>query len=401
MTADRETAPVPRPVMTTLVSTLSITLGALPIFLVGALAVFIRPEIGFSETRLGALATVYYLASAVFNVVGGRVSERFGGPRSMALAASLSMTASLGIAVVAETWLALALLLTLAGVGNGLAFPASNLSLTRGVPVRRQGVAFGIKQSAGPYAVLLAGASVPLVGLTIGWRWAFGLSAVAALPILALVRDRGDRAHRTAGNRTDVELGPLWVLAAAAFFAVNGSASLGAFYVESAVSGGEAPGLAGTFLAIGSLFGIVLRIGWGWVADRHIQRHFVIVPGLLFLGSLAFALLGRTSSTPALLGVTMLVFSTGWAWPGVFSFAVVHRSQRAPGIASGIIGAGQYGGGILGPLLFGVIVERSSYRAAWSVAAVMILIAGILTLTGGRWLDRRTTMVTRLEGATI
>lgn len=388
-----------RPVVATIASTLSITLGALPIFLVGALAVFIRPEIGFSETRLGALATTYYLASAIFNVVGGRVSERLGGARTMGLAASLSLTGSLGIALVADTWLWLAFLLTVAGIGNGLAYPASNLALTRGVPSRHQGVAFGIKQSAGPYAVLLAGASVPLIGLTIGWRWAFGLAALVALPIIWGGRNRQAANRTPAGDRHDVELGPLWVLSAAAFFAVNGSASLGAFYVESAVSAGTAPGLAGTFLALGSFVGIVMRIGWGWVADRRPQQHFVIVPTLLALGALAFSTLGRVDTTALLFGATVFVFATGWAWPGVFSFAVVQRSQKAPGIASGIIGAGQYGGGILGPLVFGMIVERNSYRTAWTVAGGMVFTAALLALGGGRWLEHRTTMQA-IEGAT-
>lgn len=378
-------------------STLSITLGALPIFLVGALAVFIRPEMGFGEARLGALATVYYLCSAVFTVVGGRVSERLGGPGAMSVAALLSLTGLLGIALVAETWTELAVLLAVCGMANGLAFPASNLAIARGVPLRRQGVAFGVKQSAGPYAVLLAGVSVPLIGTTIGWRWAFGIAAVATIPIVAGFRVRQVVPARARSDRTAVERGPLWVLSAAAFLAVSGTASLGAFYVESAVGSGVSPSVAGTMLALGSVVGVTNRIGWGWIADRRRDAHFLIVAALLAAGAAAFALLGFVGGALSLFAITVFVFSTGWAWPSVLSFAVVHRSPQAPGAASGILGAGQFGGGILGPLIFGIIVEATSYRAAWAAAAAMILSAGACALVGGRWLERR---VAETEGAT-
>lgn len=196
-----------------------------------------------------------------------------------------------------------------------------------------------------------------------------------------------------------MEAGPLWVLSAAAFFAVNGTASLGAFYVESAVANGASPAVAGTFLSLGSLVGVILRIGWGWIADRHARSHFVILPTLLGLGAIAFTLLGMVTTTPTLLLATVFVFATGWAWPSVLNFAVVQRSRRAPGVASGILGTGQFGGGILGPLVFGLIVERASYRAAWATAAAMIAIAGGLVAVGGRWLERR--IDAALEGRAV
>jgi len=43
----------------------------------------------------------------------------------------------------------------------------------------------GAKQSSGPYATLLAGPSVPLVALTVGWRWAFVLAAPGAMALVA------------------------------------------------------------------------------------------------------------------------------------------------------------------------------------------------------------------------
>jgi nitrate/nitrite transporter NarK len=180
----------------------------------------------------------------------------------------------------------------------------------------------------------------------------------------------------------------LWLLALGAFFAVNASASLGAFYVESTVASGVAPGVAGIFLSVGSAVGILIRIAWGFVADRRPPLHFVMLTSMLVAGAVSFWMLGFRWSSTALFPVTILVFGTGWAWPSLLNFAVVRRVPQAPGVASGIIGAGQYGGGILGPLVFGVLVEDVSYRAAWSFAGVMVAVAAAFVTLGGRSLER-------------
>jgi predicted MFS family arabinose efflux permease len=112
---------------------------------------------------------------------------------------------------------------------------------------------------------------------------------------------------------------------------------------------------------------------------------------------LAFALIGAVRSTPALVIATVLVFGAGWAWPSLLNFGVIARSPRGPATASGMLGTGQFGGGILGPLTFGLLVERSGYQSAWTAAAVALGIASALTFSGGRWLERRTTTMATKE----
>lgn len=387
MTSD-ESATGVRPARTLLTATLSIVLGAMPIFMVGAMAVFIRPELGFSEAGLGALATLYYLASALTTVPGGRLAEHLGGSRAMALGATLDLVTAVGIALFATSWGTLAVLLMIAGVGNGIAFPSSNLAMSRGFPLHRQGVGFAIKQSAGPYATVIAGAAVPLIGLTIGWRWAFAMMAVATLPIVAGWWARVDIAPRRPRGPGPIPRRALWILAAGAFFGVNATASIGAFYVESTVSGGLEPATAGTFLAVGSAIGICFRVVWGWIGDRHATWHISMIATLLVVGSAVFLVFGRVQGLLPVFGVSVLVFSTAWAWPSLLGFAVVTRVPDAPGIASGILGAGQFGGGILGPLLFGLLAEHTSYRTAWTFAAVMALAAAATITVGGRALER-------------
>ena len=80
---------------------------------------------------------------------------------------------------------------------------ASNTSLSRQVPAGRQGLSFGVKQAAIPVSTLLAGAAVPVVALTVGWRWAFVLAAcwLAAIGSCRPVNADGERRRRAARGR--------------------------------------------------------------------------------------------------------------------------------------------------------------------------------------------------------
>ena len=117
------------------------------------------------------------------------------------------------------------------------------------------------------------------------------------------------------------------------------------------------------------------------------------------VGGPAFALLGQVSSTALLLAVTILVFASGWAWPSILNFAVVLRTPGGPGRASGILGAGQFGGGTVGPFLFGVLAERTGYGPAWAAAGLMLGAAAALVWAGGRSLDRSVAVTASAGGA--
>ncbi|HVM41173.1 MAG TPA: MFS transporter, partial [Acidimicrobiia bacterium] len=163
------------------------TAGSLPLFLVGALSVQIRDDLHFGETALGVAVGSYLVAAAVASAAAGRFVERVGAVRGMRVAALLAATSLAGIAVLAHSWAVLVGLLAVAGVAGAAGQPGSNLLIARAVAPARRGIAFGIKQSAIPAAMLIGGLAVPTVALTVGWRWAFAGAALLALASLATV----------------------------------------------------------------------------------------------------------------------------------------------------------------------------------------------------------------------
>jgi predicted MFS family arabinose efflux permease len=365
----------------------SVTLSVLPAFLVGGVAVLMRQDLGLSEAQLGVAVSAFYASSALTAVWGGNLTERLGPELAMALASLGSAASLLGTAVWADGWLPLIAWLALGGVANSIAQPATNLGLARRVRSTRLGIAFGIKQTNGPVATLVAGLAVPIIGLTLGWRWAFAIPAAAALVFAAVVgrrRTREERRTETRAQSSNLPMGELVMLALANVAGVAAATAMVTFYVESLVAAGIGVATAGLWFAVGSVVGIAARVTWGHVADRGRTDALRQVITLQLIGVAGYVLLGTTHHVLALALSTFIAFAAGWGWFGLLLLAVVQRFPDAPGASSGVVNAGVSAGGIIGPPAFGAIVERSGYEPAWLVTSAALLVAAAFTVAARR-----------------
>jgi MFS family permease len=362
------------------------TVAVLPVFLTGALAVQISGEMGFDPAGLGLVVALYFGVSALCSLPVGRLVERWGG-------AATSRIAVLGVAVVmlvlalgATSYASLVAILLCSAWCNVMGQLASNLTLARSVPAHRLGLSFGVKQAAIPVATLLAGAAVPGIALTVGWRWAYVIAA--GLAVLALLGvPRGGAPHVPApkpppGERATLALAVLGMGSGLGAGAAN---ALGIFLVAAAVDRGIAPGTAGLVLTFGSVVGLVGRLLHGWLADRRTGGHVAFVAGSMAIGAAGLALLA-VPGTPALVVGTVLGFGLGWSWPGLMQFAVVRLNPSAPAASSAIVQTGVYAGGFAGPIAFGFVAAHTSFPTAWSTAAATMVAAALLVVLGRRLL---------------
>lgn len=365
--------------------TVATTLVFLPVFMLGGLAALIQTDIAeLDETRLGLAVSSFFGASALTTLFGGRLSEARGPRVGMSVAAVISAVSLIGLAL-APSYAVIFVAAVLAGAANGMSQPASNLGIARGVVPARQGIAFGAKQSAIPLAGLIAGVSVPVIGLTLGWRWTFGLATVLVVAVLFIVPRElsGGVGRRRKGARADVPRTVLTVLAIGSGCASAGANSIGGFLVLSTMSHGIDAGRAGLLLATGSVVGVVTRLSAGWLADRRGREHLRVVVGMLVVGAVGYLMLALSGGRPVpLVFGTVVAFAGGWGWPGLIFLATVRLSPGGPGIGTAIIQAGGATGGVLGPLAFGIIVRASSFQLAWIVAGCLALLAAILIAVG-------------------
>jgi MFS family permease len=354
------------------------TVGVLPIFLTGALAVQLRNDIGLSVDLLGIVYASYFAAAALLSAPLARVSERTGPEKALRAGTLVYILVFLGIAILARSPGVLFAFVALAGLATALTRTTTSVLISRNVEPGRQGLAFGLKHSSIPVAAILAGLSVPAIALTVGWQWAYVVAALLTLAVLIAVPrspnhvERGDEQSRSDMPRR------LLILSAVAFgLGSAAAASLGAYTVSTAVASGMTDGAGGILVAVGSVIGLASRVAVGHWSDRRRGSQLDLVSWMLIAGSFGYLLLGIVDELVILVAVP-IAFATGWAWLGSYNLAMVRLNPISPASAVGITQTGAFIGAIVGPTSLGFLAEEYSFTAAWVVAATSSLLAAVI-----------------------
>lgn len=360
----------------------------LPLFLVSAQILQLQKDIGFGVGQLGLATAAYFGAAALAANPAGRLVAKVGPGRSLRTGGMLTLAACV-IAGTATVWWVLPIATAVGGLANGLIQVASNLAIFDGVAIHRQGLGFGAKQASVPMASVLAGISLPVIGLVFGWRWVFALAGLIALT-LAISAPHLDTARATERNERRIGRPPrsLLLLALGGITGAMAGNGLSLFIVPSAVDIGIEEGAAGAVLAACSLLVVLVRVGAGWLVDRNESIGFTEMAWLAGAGAVgAFVLL--VSSTPVMYLVAMPIAVLGaWGWPGVIFFTVVHSYPEVPARASGLVLSGNLTGTVIGPLVVGALAGRGNYPGAWLFVTVMSVISTVAFVASHRLRSR-------------
>ena len=135
---------------------------------------------------------------------------------------------------------------------------------------------------------------------------------------------------------------------------------------------------AAFLVSLASLLTIVACPTSGWVSDRTGTRKWVaVIPMALMAPLYPLSFFAAENCFPAL--VVLLGFISGFVPTGVFSGAVeTVRDERFSGMAMAVIQIGQNAGMLLGPLVFGWIIESGGgWRTAFSVLAPVSILGAV------------------------
>lgn len=357
----------------------------LPVFLTGSLATFIQDDLSLSAAGLGIAVALFRAAGAASSPFLGRSADRLGATLSLRIATATAVVASLGIALTAKSTAILIAWLMLAGCSVALVQPAANRLLAAGVSASGLGRAFGIKQSAPPLASMLGGLSVPVIAVTVGWRWSFGVAAGLAALMTILVRPTRravDRRSTTTVVSPPTDRGTVVMLAVAFGLGTSCSSAVTTFFVVAVVGRGTSDVMAGTLLGIAGLLAVATRIVAGILADRFPANHLRGCAYLAGFGALGVGVLSFAGSV-ALQGVAVMVALVGtWGFNGVFWFALIKAFPEAPGRITGAVAPGALIGSTIGPIAFGLVAEAAGYGLAFRLAAIVALATAVALLIG-------------------
>ena len=278
------------------------------------------------------------------------------------------------------------------GSTNGMSQPAAN-DLISGSISQYRGLAYGLKQCALPLAAVIGSIGFSQIALRLGWR-SFYLTVVLLALAVALVASVTAQRIVTPPSVTNGRIGSassrvrsmprlLFVGGAGAFV---GNA-MTTFYIPSLTTVGIDPGSAAWAMGVGSTVGVGVRLLLGLLWDRtHFDSWKVIAVQFWIWGS-ALLLLSQMTSFPVGVVVAVLGFGIGWAWPGLFHLALSGMNRQSVARATSIIMLGVYVGGLLGPLIVGIVVASVSYGVAWLLCAALCCVNGFVCISMGR--DRR------------
>jgi CP family cyanate transporter-like MFS transporter len=354
----------------------------------GALLEEVRAGLGMSGSVAGLLTSVPPICFAVFGVMAPRLARRFGSA-AVVCAGMVAIAAGLAVRPYVGSTPAFLAASALALMGIAVSNVLMPVIVKRWFPDR-------IGSMTGLYSMALAmgtsaaaAVTVPLAGV-LGHSWQSGLSAwallaaVAVLPWLPLLRDRGAEPAAQAPARTgparETQAPALritrsrtaWALAV--FFGLQATAAyitMG-WMAQIFRDAGVPAGTAGLLLAVTMVMGVPLAFVIPRLATRLPQQGpIVLVLGVCGLAGYAGLYVAPAAGAwvwALLLGVANCAFPLALTMVGM-------RARTGPGVAklSAFAQSTGYLISIPGPLLVGVLYQSSG---GWGVP--LALMAGLL-----------------------
>lgn len=403
----------------------------------------IARDLRVDEQAVSWLITLYLIAMAALQPIGGRIGDRFG-PRRVLLAALVGFALASAAAPLARD-LPMLIAFRLLQALCACAITPNAMGMLRGsAAAGRAGTYFGVSG-----AMSGVGASAgPLLGgvfAAIDWRWIFAANVPLVLAIIAL---GWTTLPRIAGRRTappDVT-GAVWLgitlalgawtltqaeenalaLTAGLTAAIAASAALfvryesrhadaalpPALFRSRGFSGANASialsnlALYGTMLAIPFAIGGPEMAVWsgivlssmsvgniliapiaGALTDRFGARLPVVIGGALIAAGLLLPV--TLTFYPTLLLVAMPIAGAGIAltFPATRVAALDNAPARFAGLAAGVTSTSRYFGGIVGALIAGVAIGRGELAAVPPAFIVFALAGAASALVGLATLD--------------
>ena len=371
-----------------------------------------RWGVGFIE--LGLALTVYSIASVATQLPMGWLADRFGSRRLLVGALCLGGVSITSIGLVdAYPWLLVAAALN--GIANAVYHPADYAILAAKVAPARIGRAFSIHTFAGMLGSAVAPITILVLATTLGMTAALIVAGLVG-PLVAapLIWARGvegrtvaTRAGGRRGGSRRAGTGSVYtpaILGLAVFFVFLSLSTSGisSFSVVALMSAYGLPfataNLALTAYLTASAFGV---LGGGLVADMT-RRHGEVAAVGFAVNALIVLVIGA-----ATLGAPLLIAAMGAA--GLLSGMIMPsrdmlvRAAAPPdamGRAFGVVTAGLSVGGVIGPMLFGWIMDHGAPRWVFGASVVFMLTTVAMALFGERRSARRREAMVPSVGST-
>ncbi|WP_377807677.1 MFS transporter [Azospirillum sp. A29] len=383
---------------------------------VGAPGVLLLPlqrEFGWDTADISTAMAIRLLLFGLMGPFAAAMINRFGVRRMVLSSLTLVGSGLLASLAMQEVWQLILLWGFVVGFGTGLTAMVLGATIATRWFVARRGLVIGLLTASSATGQLVFMPLLSMLTEAYGWRTAIallcGLIAVAALAMLALMRDRpadlGLSAFGEVGAATPAV--PAGAILSAAMGALRDAAGTRAFWVLFAtffICGASTNGLIQThliplcvdfsvpevqaagLLALMGIFDFVGTVGSGWLSDRYDNRWLLV----WYYGLRGLSLLYLPYSDFTLYGLSVFAVFYGLDWIATVPPTVRLTAERFGRERANLVFGWIFAGHQLGAAsaAFGAGLSRTAlqtYLPAFATAGALCLLAAVLVpLVGSR-----------------
>ena len=358
------------------------------LYILNAMVPLYVASVGGSTTGSGVLNTCFTVCACAARISGGNLADRIGKRRVILLGGALLSVGLLAYLTV-ESFLLLMLFRGVQGLGFAAMSVGASAAVVDILPPSRLGEGIGISA----LAATLSGCIAPTVGVAVeerfGYGAVFGSTAAAvlvglAVTVLFLHYEKNAKPAEKRKVPKEVRESFLWrifercaVLPAVLYcLFLIGSSMTYVFMTLYGVSRGFS--WPGGFFLTAAAAQVFARVAAGRFADRGKGTGVVLfgcgVSVLTYLGLALFPNEGVYLLCGALFGL-----GQGLVSPVMNRLAVMHAAAERRGAATATYYLAADVGNGIGGMLWGVIIDGTSYGSSFLVVAVWIAVSAVLT----------------------
>ncbi|MFH1381478.1 MAG: MFS transporter [Chloroflexota bacterium] len=366
---------------------------------IGPLGPFLKDQMGLTSTQVGSLMSAAAFGYMISAVPAGLGTDRIG-VRWMLVIGEFLGGIFIACMFLTPSYTWALVIMALAGFGCGCLTPSTTKGVIEWFPVNERSTMMGIKQTAVNIGGIVSAATLPVVALSLGWRYGFLFLGILAMAIgiisFVLYKDppkattsTSEQAAMPASVGSLKELfksRDIWLAYVFGFFflAVEfGVIAHLVLYLKEALLFPVVA--AGGLLAMTEAGGAVGKPLGGVISDRLFgssrKKVLILWGSIACIMCLLITLFGAGLSW-ALYAVLIILGLTAIGFGGLHLTLVAELAgKELVGLATGVNVVVSMLGNMLGPILFGYIVDTTgSYQPAWLSMAVLAAISALVVL---------------------
>ena len=372
---------------------------------------FLTKHLGVGFVELGLALTVGNVVAVASQLPVGFLVDRVGSRRMLLLGLLISAIAFITLGL-SPTYPHLVLAWAFVGLSGSVFHPADYAILSALIPGQRVGRAFSIHTFSGFLGNAIAPVTILPIAMAFGLQAAFfavaGVAIVAALPLLLVrgIDNRQPATHAGQAQAAAPKLGLTAVLTPTiifltAFFALLSLSGSGIsnFSVVALRSAFDTPlATASVALTVYLAMQALGVLAGGYIADKTKRHAEVASVGyavnaciVLAIGTLALG------AAPLILAMGSAGLLGGLIMPSRDMLVRAAAPPGAMGRTFGVVTSGFSMGGMVGPLLFGFIMDHHAPRWVFGASVIIMVIVSVVAVIGDRRMVRKPALAAAAE----